>query len=117
MTTWVNFNELKQKVSMEDVLGHYGLLDGLKRQKDDELVGLCPFHEETKGSFHVSLSKNAFNCFGGSCKRHGNILDFVMAMENVNVRQAAEMIQGWLGKSSQTASAAPERPVQHRSSK
>jgi len=57
MQKQANFGELKQSVSMEMLLGHYGLLDGLKRVKEDELVGLCPFHEETKGSFHVSLSR------------------------------------------------------------
>ena len=43
MQRQVNFSELKQNVSIEDVLEHYGLLEGLRRVKDDELVGLCPF--------------------------------------------------------------------------
>jgi len=105
MTTQVNFTELKQNVSMENLLGHYGLLDGMKRVKEDELVGLCPFHEETRGSFHVSTSKNAWNCFG--CDGKGNILDFVMAKENVGVRAAGLMIQEWFPGSPQSA---PERP-------
>ena len=42
MTTQVNFSELKQNVAMEHILGHYGLLDGMKRVKENELVGLCP---------------------------------------------------------------------------
>jgi hypothetical protein len=37
---WVDFGELKQRVSMSDILVHYGLLDKLKPQKGgDELVG------------------------------------------------------------------------------
>ena len=64
MAEWISFAEVKQKVSIQQVLEHYGLVEGLRRQKnEDELVGLCPFHEESKGSFHVSLSKNAFQCF------------------------------------------------------
>lgn len=91
---WVDFGELKQWVSMADILGHYGLLDKLKPQKrGDELVGLCPFHQEKRRSFHVSVSKNAWQCFG--CKRHGNILDFVAHKEGVDIRKAALMIQGW----------------------
>ena len=95
MAEWVSFAELRGRVSMENILGHYGLIGNLKPQKGgDELVGLCPFHGETKGSFHTSLSKNAWQCFG--CKRHGNILDFVAAKEEVDIRQAAAlMIQGW----------------------
>ena len=105
MATQMNFSELKQRVSMEDLLGHYGLLDGMRRVKEDELVGLCPLHEETRGSFHVSTSKNAWNCFG--CEGKGNILDFVMAMEKVGVRAAGVMIQEWFPGSPQSA---PERP-------
>lgn len=94
MAEWVDFNEVKQKVSMADILGYYGLLGQLKPQKGgDELVGLCPFHQERRGSFHVSVSKNAWQCFG--CKRHGNVLDFVAAKEGTDIRQAAVLIAGW----------------------
>ena len=81
------------------------MMDSL-RQKDDELIGLCPFHEESKGSFHASRTKNAFQCFG--CKRKGNILDFVSLKEEVNIRQAAMMIQEWFQISTQRPPEAPE---------
>ena len=86
MAEWVSFQELKERVSLADVLEHYGLVEKLKPQKGgDELVGLCPFHQEQRGSFHASLSKNAFQCFG--CKRKGNILDFVVYMEGLDPKQ------------------------------
>ena len=107
MATQVNFSELKQNVSMENLLGHYGLLDGMKRVKEDELVGLCPFHEETRGSFHVSTSENAWNCFG--CDGKGNILDFVMAKESVGIRAAGLLIQEWFPGSPQSAPETPKR--------
>jgi DNA primase len=92
--TFVPFAQLKQRVSMEDILRRYGVLEKLKPQKGgDELVGLCPFHQEKRRSFHVSVSKNAWQCFG--CKRHGNILDFVAHKEGVDIRQAALMVQEW----------------------
>ena len=94
MTTWIDFGELKQQVTMVDLLQHYGLLDGLKPQRGgEELVGLCPFHSETRGSFHVSTTKQAWNCFG--CHRHGNILDLVGYREDVTIREAALLIAGW----------------------
>ena len=99
---WVDFRALKENVSIEDILRYYGLLEKL-RQRKDELVGLCPFHQETKGSFHASLTKNAFQCFG--CKRKGNILDFVKFKENVSIREAAVLIQGWF----QVASPGPQK--------
>lgn len=103
-TEWVSFADLKRQVSIEDVLVHYGLRDGL-RQRRDELVGLCPFHKETRGSFSASTTKNAFQCFG--CNRKGNILDFVAFKEEVDIRQAALLIQGWFQVDSETHSEAP----------
>ena len=92
MAKWVSFQELRNNVSMEDILRHYGLMEKFKRSRD-EVIGLCPFHEETTASFHVSLSKNIFHCFG--CQSKGNILDFVALMEDVDIRQAAFIIQEW----------------------
>ncbi len=94
MAEWVDFAELKGRVSLEDILQHYGLLEGLKPLKGgEELVGLCPFHPERRGSFHVSTTKNAWNCFG--CHRHGNILDLVAHKEEVTIREAALLIAEW----------------------
>ena len=97
MAKWISFQELRKHVSMEDILRHYGLMDKFRRGKD-EVIGLCPFHEETTGSFHASIKKNVFHCFG--CQRKGNILDFVALTEEVDVRQAAIMIQEWFQVSS-----------------
>lgn len=77
-TGWVHFRALKETVSVENILQHYDLVEKLRPRKD-ELVGPCPFHQETKGSFRASLTKNAFQCFGW--KRKGNILDSVVCKE------------------------------------
>jgi DNA primase len=90
----VDYKELKQRVSIKDILDHYGLLSSL-RQKKDELIGFCPFHKESKPSFHVSLTKNAYQCFG--CKAKGNILGFVQQREEVEIREAGLLISQWFG--------------------
>lgn len=107
MAHWVSFRELREQVSMEDILQHYGLFEKFRRSKN-EVIGLCPFHEETAGSFHASLTKNVFHCFG--CQSKGNILDFVASMEGVEVRQAAFMIQEWFQVSSGDRSKSAIRP-------
>jgi len=91
---WVDYKEIKRRVTIKEILDHYGLLSGM-RQKKDELIGACPFHKETKPSFHVSLNKNAFQCFG--CKAKGNILDFVQQKEGVEIREAGLLISQWFG--------------------
>ena len=82
---WVDFKAIKAAVTMEMILGRYGV--NWLRKKDDELRGRCPIHQgEGQSTFHVSLSKNVFHCF--SCKARGNVLDFVAAMEKCSVRDA-----------------------------
>jgi DNA primase len=95
-TKWVDFAQLKQKVGMVDILENYGLLDGLKERKNSEFVGYCPIHDENrynKSSFCVNTEKNVFNCF--ACGSHGNILDFVAQMEDVDIRRAGLLITEW----------------------
>src|ERR1700704_670329 len=96
MATWVDYKELKQRVKMQDVLGHYGLTDKLKR-KGDNLIGPCPIHKGTNATqFHVSLAKNNFNCFS-DCHGGGNVIDFVAKMEGVDIRAAALKLREWFG--------------------
>lgn len=99
MAQWVSFEDIKSRVSIEDVLDHYGI--GNLKPRKNELVGLCPFpqHEDTRASFSANTIKNVFQCFG--CKKSGNILDFVAQMEGCDIRQAALMTQEWFGIASE----------------
>lgn len=101
---WIDFKAVKEMVSLEAVLDHYNV--ALKR-KGDTLTGKCPIHKGAHNSnaFHVSLEKNAWKCFG-DCRSGGNQLDFVMRMENVDLRQAAQLLAEWFGLD------LPERPAE-----
>jgi DNA primase len=91
-TNWVDFRVVKQAVTMEVLLDRYSI--NWLQKNNDELRGRCPIHKgEGERSFHVSLTKNAFNCF--SCKARGNVLDFVAAMEDCTIREAAIKIRDW----------------------
>lgn len=103
---WVDFKEIKTQVNLEKVLVHYGILETFK-QKGHNLVGPCPIHKGTnKNQFRISLAKNNFNCFG-RCKKGGNVIDFVCAMESLDkdnpedFRQAALLIKEWFEITSQ----------------
>lgn len=91
---WVDYKEIKERVTMEMVLTHYGVFGKLK-PSGSNLVGCCPIH---KGSnprqFSVSPERNIFNCFG-NCKSGGNVIDFVAKMEKVDLRQAALLLKDW----------------------
>jgi len=90
--SWIDFKAVKAAVSIQMALDHYQI-NWLQKETGD-LVGKCPIHKgDGKRAFRVSVSKNAFNCF--SCKVHGNVIDFVAAMENCSVREAALKLKDW----------------------
>src|SRR6266853_3106331 len=101
---WVDFKAVKTAISMEMILGRYGV--NWLRKSGDELRGRCPIHQgEGTEAFHANLAKNAFNCF--SCKARGNVLDFVAAMEKCSVREAALRVKEWFSIRSES-NATPE---------
>jgi DNA primase len=91
-TSFVDFRAVKAVVSMQMVLDRYGV--NWLRKNGDELRGRCPIHKgEGTDTFHTNLTKNAFQCF--SCKARGNVLDFVDAIEQCTVRDAAVKLADW----------------------
>ncbi len=91
---WVDYKEVKKKVSMSMVLNRYEILDSFKETKEG-VRGACPIHHGTNSkSFSVSFEKNAWQCFG-DCKAGGNVLDFVAKMEDTDLRGSALLIQSW----------------------
>ncbi len=87
---WVDFQEVKDQVAISTVLGEYGVkLEG----KGDNQRGQCPLHDGEKGgrTFSVNSSKGLFFCF--SCKKGGNVLDLVSALDGVSIRNAALKLQ------------------------
>jgi len=91
---WVDFAAVKGAVNLEAVLRHYQV-PGLRRHRD-QLQGCCPIHGGHRDdSFRAHLTKNVFQCF--ACHAHGNVLDFVAAMEKCSIREAALQLQQWFG--------------------
>jgi DNA primase len=86
----LSFKEIKQCISLEQVLQHYGLFDTLQLRGKSHR-GPCPFCEAADGTpFSVSLEKNCFQCF--SCNASGNILDFVVRWEGISIREAGQIL-------------------------
>lgn len=55
-----------------------------------EFKGCCPFHKDRTPSFTVCDDKAFAHCFG--CGWHGDLFDFIQAMENVSVREATARV-------------------------
>ncbi|ABD10660.1 DNA primase [Frankia casuarinae] len=56
----------------------------------NELVGLCPFHDEKSPSFYVNAATGLFHCFG--CQQGGDVYSFVREIDGLTFREAAERL-------------------------
>src|SRR5215470_7696311 len=116
---WVSFEEVNSRVSMREVLTHYGLLEGTQEKSSKrgrELRLHCPFHEDSTSSLSISAETGKFHCFGCHAKG-GDIFDFVVAKEEISAgdrtksrRQAALLIKDWFGVDSEAATT-PQIPA------
>jgi DNA primase catalytic core len=57
-----------------------------------DLVGLCPFHDDTEPSLVITPSKNLWHCLG-ACQAGGSVIDWVMRVEGVSFRHAVELLR------------------------
>ena len=78
--------EIKSANNIIDVISEYVTL----KRKGDTYFGLCPFHKEKTPSFAVSRDKQIYHCFG--CGEGGNVIRFIMKVENIGFREALELL-------------------------
>ena len=67
----------------------------LRRAGVNSYFGLCPFHDERTGSFHVLPDDKRYHCFG--CQASGDAFSFVMETEGLNFVGALEMLADRFG--------------------
>ncbi|HEX8974871.1 MAG TPA: DNA primase [Solirubrobacteraceae bacterium] len=73
-----------------DMLALIGSRVELRRAGVDSYFGLCPFHDERSGSFHVRPDEKHYHCFG--CQASGDPFTFVMETEGLDFRSAMETL-------------------------
>ncbi|MBO4217149.1 MAG: DNA primase [Clostridia bacterium] len=83
--------EIKNRNQIEDVVSSYVTL----RRAGSNSVGLCPFHSEKTPSFTVFSGTSSFYCFG--CGAGGDVISFVMRMENLDYLSAVETLAARCG--------------------
>lgn len=80
----MNSEEIKKTYSMRDILARYGI------QPNRAGFIRCPFHKEKTAS--MKIYQDSYYCFG--CGAHGDVFDFVSAMENLTFREAFRELGG-----------------------
>jgi DNA primase len=78
--------EIKERLNIQDIISPYVKLHRAGRS----MVGLCPFHKEKTGSFHVSLERGTWHCFG--CGEGGDGFSFIEKVEGVDFKGAMKML-------------------------
>jgi len=82
-------NRIKTAVSIQRLAESRGVK--LKPHGKD-LIGLCPFHDDTDPSLIITPSKNLWNCLG-ACRCGGSVIDWVMKAQNIGFKQAVEQLK------------------------
>jgi len=104
----VDIAALKQRYPLARVIEAAGIeLRGRGRVRQ----GVCPFHEETEGSFTVYANTQRWYCFG--CGLGGDVLDFIQRADGVGLPEAIRRLEAspetprCLGAQLQPSSAPP----------
>jgi DNA primase len=84
----------------------------LRRAGVNSYFGLCPFHDERTGSFHVLPDDKRYHCFG--CQASGDAFTFVMETEGVDFVGALETLADRFGVKLETEDEDPEAAGRRR---
>ena len=83
--------ELKAKNDIVEVIGSYIKLE----RRGYTYWACCPFHHEKTPSFAVNAGDGYYHCFG--CGVSGDVIGFIKGYENVDFRQAVEILAARAG--------------------
>ena len=84
----VDIEQVKAVVDIVDVIGRHTRL----REQGRNFVGCCPIHNDKHPSLTVYADQQRWHCYG--CNRGGDAIDFIMAAENLDFKQAIATLAG-----------------------
>jgi DNA primase len=77
---------VRDAVDIVDVVGSYISL----RRGGKAMVGLCPWHDDSRPSLQVNPERQTFRCW--VCDIGGDVFNFLMRMEKIEFREALEQL-------------------------
>ena len=73
---------IRRKHPIKEIVERYVSLT----KKGEDYWGLCPFHNDNNASMSVSTRLDMFQCF--SCKKAGNVFNFIANIEHISYGEA-----------------------------
>ena len=96
--------QVRQAVDIVDLVGSYVQL----RRQGRNFVGLCPWHDDSRPSLQVNPERQSFKCW--VCDVGGDVFSFVMKAENMEFREALEMLAERAGIQLRPSTPHPSEP-------
>ncbi len=84
--------EIRARAPLSEIIGQY--VD-LQAGKQNEMEGLCPFHDEATPSFTVTDQKKFYHCFG--CGAHGDAILFLKEINGWDFPKAVKEVAYYAG--------------------
>ncbi|MEP7218088.1 MAG: DNA primase [Bacteroidota bacterium] len=84
-------DRVKNEANIVDVISDYVRL----RRTGKNWLGLCPFHDDKKPSFHVEPQRGIFKCF--ACGKGGNVFTFLMELNGWTFPETVRSLAQALG--------------------
>src|SRR3954469_20711103 len=78
--------QVRQAVDIVDLVGSYVQL----RRQGRNYIGVCPWHDDSRPSLQVNPERQSFKCW--VCDYGGDVFSFVMRSENLEFREALELL-------------------------
>lgn len=103
MITKETIEKVLDAARIEEVVGDFVDL----KKRGTSLIGNCPFHNEKTPSFHVSVAKGIYKCFG--CGVGGDSLKFVMELEKFSYPEAIRYLGNKYGVEIDEIERSPEQ--------
>lgn len=94
--------EILRRADIVEVIGEHVPL----RKVGAGYQGLCPFHPDSKPSFHVNGARQFFHCFG--CGAGGNVFHFLMRLHHLTFPEAVRNIAARCGYKIPEGTSSPE---------
>lgn len=94
--------QVRQAVDIVDLIGSYAQL----RRSGRNFVALCPWHDDSRPSLQINPDRQSFKCW--VCDYGGDIFSFIMRAENLEFREALELLAERAGIELRVGASAPD---------